>query len=854
MSADRSSGAGQMNVGKYRLLAPIGHGGMADVYLALARGPAGFNKLLVVKQLRAAFVHDPEFLAMFMDEARLAARLNHPNVVQTYEVGHDGDVYFIAMEFLDGQALHRVLRRFNRLGGLPVAVHVRIISEALSGLQHAHELEDFDGTPLQVVHRDVTPQNVFVTYDGQVKLVDFGIAKAMDSVAETRVGMFKGKLAYMSPEQARGERVDRRSDIFSAGVMLWEALAGRRMWKGMSEVEVARQLADGHVPDIADARDDLPEVLLGIVRKATATERDDRYDTALDFQQDLEDYLASIEDRSDTRHVGRTVAEAFDEEREKMRSTIDTQVRPLLEGRGSIRTLDTEGFTFAASTESTERSSVRGDRDPHFAGPEDITARYDTQSGGRGWLLGAVGAVVLIGLGAGGAYLALRSGRGEVAEATVDADDIDGANVAKSAAVGGADCDATDKPLVELSGDIEDDATLSCDKDYLLKFTTFVRPGAALTIEAGTTIKGDRDTKGTLVVQPGGQIFAEGTKDRPIVFTSELPPGQRKPGDWGGLIVMGSAPINLRDAKGRPKQGSVEGLTVGGEYGGNDPNDDSGALRYVRIEYSGIEIGPNNEINGLTLAGVGRGTKIDHVQVRHTADDCFEFFGGTVDASHLVCQHAGDDGFDFEYGYGGRLQYLLFRDDPGHPDASNGIEADNDPDGSKNEPLTAPQIYNATFCGPNRKGKSENYAVLARGGSHVSLHNAIFTGFDAGVDLRDANTELDITNSLFFGNLSHDVAYPESGDSRSGPTRDDDQGRDETALLLDPGLENATTRAQIGDCFDREAPIFKPGEAITQGAATPPDDGFFRTRGAFVGAFENADDDWDAGAWLVWTD
>jgi hypothetical protein len=243
-----------------------------------------------------------------------------------------------------------------------------------------------------------------------------------------------------------------------------------------------------------------------------------------------------------------------------------------------------------------------------------------------------------------------------------------------------ADCERADKPEVELSGEIEGDARLTCDKRYRLSFMTFVRPGATLTIDAGTTIVGRPDSLGALVVQPGARLIAEGTPDRPIVFTSAAPPGQRTRGRLGRPAAPRAARRpTCADADGRPMRGKVEGIASGGEYGGDDPDDSSGVLRHVRVEYSGTLLGPNNEINGVTLAGVGRGTVFDHVQVRHTADDCFEFFGGTVDAHHLLCQDPGDDGFDWDLGYTGRLQFLLMRGGGPTVDSAHGFEGDNDP-------------------------------------------------------------------------------------------------------------------------------------------------------------------------------
>jgi serine/threonine-protein kinase len=309
---------------KYRLIAEIGHGGMADVFLAVIQGPAGFNKLVVIKKARKELAADPEFLAMFLDEARLAARLNHPNVVQTTEVGQEGDRYFIAMEYLDGQPLNRVRARAG--AAFTVGLQARVLSDVLAGLHHAHELCDFDGTPLGVVHRDATPQNVFVTYDGLIKVVDFGIAKAVDSSNETRQGVVKGKVTYMAPEQAGGKKVDRRVDVFAVGVMLWEAIAGRRMWKGTPDIVVIQQLTMGRVPAIREAAPDVPAALAAICERALAPSPDDRYATAQEMHEALEGYLRSVESSS-ARDVGKFVAERFADDRAKVKGLIESQLR-----------------------------------------------------------------------------------------------------------------------------------------------------------------------------------------------------------------------------------------------------------------------------------------------------------------------------------------------------------------------------------------------------------------------------------------------------------------------------------------------------------------------------------------------
>ena len=322
--ATPDTGAG--GFGKYRLIAELGHGGMAEVFLAIASGPAGFNKLVVLKQIRDQLADDPEFLAMFLDEARLAARLNHPNVVQTNEVGEDGRRYFIAMEYLEGQPLNRIVQRLAKDGRLTLPMHVRILIDALAGLHYAHELTDFDGTPLQVVHRDATPHNIFVTYAGQVKVVDFGIAKALGSSAETRAGVLKGKVSYMAPEQALGEKVDRRADVFAVGIMLWEALAGRRPFKGQNDVVILQKLVAGDIPSPGTVRDDIPELLEAICMKSLAHDREERYATAEDMQRALEAALEHLGERPQLRAVGDLVAKTFADERVRIRGVIEAQM------------------------------------------------------------------------------------------------------------------------------------------------------------------------------------------------------------------------------------------------------------------------------------------------------------------------------------------------------------------------------------------------------------------------------------------------------------------------------------------------------------------------------------------------
>ncbi len=317
-------------IGKYRIIARLGTGGMASVFLCVAAGPVGFTKLLVLKLLRPELADDDDFLAMFVDEARLAARLNHANVVQTYEVGFEEGHHFLAMDYLDGQPLYALLRRQSREGNpMPIDVHVHILAETLAGLHYAHTLTDFDGTPLNVVHRDVSPQNVFITYDGQVKLVDFGIAKATGAATVTQSGVFKGKVSYMAPEQAQSKPVDARADVFSVGVMLWEALAGKRFAKGESQTAVLAQRMQGTEPRIREENPDVDPELAEICDRAMALEPDSRFVSAQHMRDALESYLQRSSRRVGPRDVSDVVCEQFAEERAKIRTIIDEQMKQM---------------------------------------------------------------------------------------------------------------------------------------------------------------------------------------------------------------------------------------------------------------------------------------------------------------------------------------------------------------------------------------------------------------------------------------------------------------------------------------------------------------------------------------------
>ncbi|HMA93829.1 MAG TPA: protein kinase, partial [Polyangiaceae bacterium] len=272
---------------RYRLVARLGSGGMADVYLAVARGPADYKKLVVLKVLRpdVAAQEQPGFLQMFLDEGRLAGRLNHPHIIHSYEPGVDAGQHFIAMEYLEGQALNVLQSRWwQEHDAHTVALELFVIAQVLDGLEYAHTLTDYDGTPLNIVHRDVSPQNVFVTYSGHSKLLDFGIAKTLES-SQTQGGIVKGKVAYMAPEQVRTRALDHRADLFSVGVMLWECAAGRRMHTDASVFDILKRVGEGDLPKLRDVAPNVPPRLEAIINRALALEPKDRYPDAQSFRE-----------------------------------------------------------------------------------------------------------------------------------------------------------------------------------------------------------------------------------------------------------------------------------------------------------------------------------------------------------------------------------------------------------------------------------------------------------------------------------------------------------------------------------------------------------------------------------------
>jgi hypothetical protein len=407
---------------------------------------------------------------------------------------------------------------------------------------------------------------------------------------------------------------------------------------------------------------------------------------------------------------------------------------------------------------------------------------------------------------------------------------------------------------VNVSGEITASTTWTADKTYVLKDLVFVRAPAVLTIQAGTRVKGERGS--ALIVTRGAKIVAEGTAQAPIVFTSAKPEGARNRGDWGGVVLLGRAPINVAGG-----ENAIEGIvnTDGrGTYGGSDPADSSGTLRYVRIEFAGFELSPDNELNGLTCGGCGSGTVLDYIQVHRAADDGIEFFGGTVNLKHAVITLPNDDGLDWDFGWQGKAQFIVIQQEAAN--GENGYEGDNNRDSPEASPRSSPTIYNATIVGsnapPGQTAQTQRGMVLRRG-TGARLYNHLILGMSAtAVDIRDGSEtamtstvgqavsgNLFIKNSCFYQNAPGAVHFPAEDGAANN-----DNGFDENAFFRRVEMANLfDADPRLTDPYHKTAPNWVPqaGSPVMTGAATPPSDGFFDPSATYMGAFGTTN--WAAG-------
>lgn len=429
----------------------------------------------------------------------------------------------------------------------------------------------------------------------------------------------------------------------------------------------------------------------------------------------------------------------------------------------------------------------------------------------------------------------------------------------------------TDTTVV-LSGDITSDMTLDASKKYMLQGFVYVMSGATLHIPAGTIIMGDKATKGTLCVTRGGKIDAVGTADKPIIFTSAQAAGARREGDWGGVILLGKAPINASGGTAKIEGGLVP--TNGGDentyifYGGTDANDNSGTIKYARIEFAGIAYSPDNEINGLTFGGVGAGTTISYVEVYRSGDDAYEWFGGTVNCDHLVAAYTWDDDWDTDNGFSGKVQYgvSLRYKTIADQSGSNGFESDNDANGSTNLPQTKAMFCNMTVLGPittTGEGYNANFqnGAQIRRNSSLSIFNSIIAGYPlSGCYIDDTKGSKTIENvksgSLKFqGNIlaGNKVVWKGESAATSDSTFFNTFKNQPSNVVL-----TASTDAKLTDPYEFSAAIsakvgtpnflLASGSPAASGTVDVSSYGFTNTtyRGAFDGTT-----DWTAG-WTTW--
>jgi serine/threonine-protein kinase len=334
--------------GKYMLLRQLAVGGMAEVYLARASGPAGFEKECVIKRILPSLASDAQFVQMFLDEARIAARLSHPNIVQIFELGevtpHD---HFIAMEYVHGVDVQQILESERaRSGRVPLAIALKLVSNVAEGLDAAHRATDSRGQALGIVHRDVTPSNVIVSFDGVAKILDFGIAKAVAKNGRTEVGVIKGKIPYMSPEQVDGQPLDARSDMFSLGVLLYELTTGHKPFDGQSPAEISIKILHDEPSPPEVLLTHYPGALALILRRAMAKKPDDRFGSARELQLALEEFLVGSGVRCSSHEVSAYLEELFPGRREELQiqagatgplpAGTDPTVPMMLTGKGPV--------------------------------------------------------------------------------------------------------------------------------------------------------------------------------------------------------------------------------------------------------------------------------------------------------------------------------------------------------------------------------------------------------------------------------------------------------------------------------------------------------------------------------------
>lgn len=302
-------------VDRYELLRKIATGGMAELYLAKQTGLEGFEKVIAIKKILTHLAEDAEFVGMFLDEARIAAKLSHPNIVQIYDLGYDSESHYIAMEYVAGRNVQHIIEKEAKKNKrIPIEHVCRIMAGVCDGLYYAHSRKDYDNKPLNIVHRDISPQNILVSFSGGVKVVDFGIAKASTQLAQTRAGVLKGKYSYMSPEQVRGQKIDHRSDIFALGLVMYEMLTGIRAFEKDNSLKTLKAIVYDKPLNPREINPEIPIELVKLLAKALEKNPDKRYQNAQDMQLALEDYLENSPKKSNNVRLSRYMYDIFDDE------------------------------------------------------------------------------------------------------------------------------------------------------------------------------------------------------------------------------------------------------------------------------------------------------------------------------------------------------------------------------------------------------------------------------------------------------------------------------------------------------------------------------------------------------------
>ena len=351
IGARAAAASGPRRLGRYELIAKIAAGGMAEVFLARQHGPMGFHKVVVVKTIHEHLAQQQDFIDMFLDEARVSALIKHHNVVDIYDLGVEDGTYFIAMEYISGQALSKVMSFCHRTGErLDVMLAIDLIAAAAHGLEAAHNLKGITGKPLELVHRDVSPGNILVSYNGAVKLVDFGVSKSLGSISSSQSSVLKGKIGYASPEQLEDAQIDRRSDVFSLGVVLWELLVFDRLFRAGSAAATVKKILDGDPPPPSSRRPEVPPELDKVCLKALARDRDERYQTAGEMRAALLGILQAQNHHSDQEELATFMSDSFARERAEEARLI----RQVADSSVEIELFETSGPSAASTTEELE--------------------------------------------------------------------------------------------------------------------------------------------------------------------------------------------------------------------------------------------------------------------------------------------------------------------------------------------------------------------------------------------------------------------------------------------------------------------------------------------------------------------